>query len=333
MRQAGRVLPEYRAVREHRTLVEICREPELAAEVTLQPMKRMPLDAAVMFSDIMIPLIGVGVGIEIVEGIGPVVADPIRDPAAMRALRAIEPEIDVPYVLDAIRIVRRELEPHRAVLGFAGAPFTLVSYLIEGKPTRDFGRTKALMLSDRPMWHALMARLTEITIAYLHAQIAAGVDAVQLFDSWVGALSPTDYDECVRPYTRRIFASLRSTRVPLIHFGVGTAALLDFMRQDGATVIGVDWHVELDDAWARVGHSLAVQGNLDPAALLAPADVIERKALDILRRAGTRPGHIFNLGHGLLPQTPLDSILRLVDIVHEASERVRGAEPALIPGT
>jgi uroporphyrinogen decarboxylase len=330
MRQAGRILPEYRLVRERWSLVEICREPELAAGVTMQPMRRMPLDAAVMFSDIMIPLIGIGVGIEIVEGVGPVIERPFRDPAAVRALRGLEPAVDVPYVAEAIRLVRQELEPDRAVLGFAGAPFTLASYLIEGKPSRTFARTKAMMLGEPPLWHALMARLTDIVIEHLRAQIDAGVDAVQLFDSWVGALSPSDYEQAVQPYTRRIFAALRPTGVPLIHFGVGTAGLLDLMKGDGGTVLGVDWRIELDDAWNRIGISLGLQGNLDPAALLAPTPAMERKALDVLHRVGRRRGHIFNLGHGLLPETPVDNVMRLVDFVHEESARIRG-EAGLAP--
>jgi uroporphyrinogen decarboxylase len=326
MRQAGRMLPEYRAVRERRTLLEICREPELAAEVTLQPMRRMPLDAAVLFSDIMIPLAGVGVALDIVEKVGPVIAHPVRDARGVSALRAIVPGEDVPATLEAIRIVRRELEPSRAVLGFAGAPFTLASYLIEGRPSRDFARTKSLMYADPALWHELMRRLSAIVATYLRAQIEAGADAVQLFDSWVGALSPDDYVEYVQPHVRGIFAAIADTGVPTIHFGVGTATLLGHMRGDGASIIGLDWRVPLDRGWEIVGETKGVQGNLDPTALLAPREVMEAKALDVLRRAGRRPGHVFNLGHGVLPETDPARAERLVDLVHEPSARIRAGE-------
>jgi uroporphyrinogen decarboxylase len=326
MRQAGRMLPEYRAVRERWSLLEICARPELAAEVTLQPMRRMPLDAAVLFSDIMIPLAGVGVALDIVEKVGPVIAHPVRDARGVAALRAIVPDEDVPATLEAIRIVRRELEPSRAVLGFAGAPFTLASYLIEGRPSRDFARTKSLMYAEPALWHDLMRRLSAIVATYLRAQVEAGADAVQLFDSWVGALSPSDYVEYVQPHVRGIFAALGTTRVPTIHFGVGTAALLEHMRDDGASIIGLDWRVPLDRGWEIVGHARGVQGNLDPTALLAPREVMEAKALDVLRRAGRRAGHIFNLGHGVLPETDPARAERLVDFVHETSARIHAGE-------
>jgi uroporphyrinogen decarboxylase len=319
MRQAGRVLPEYRAMRERWSLIDICRTPELCAEVTLQPMRRMPLDAAVMFADIMLPLVGVGIDLELVDNVGPVIRRPIRDVAGVATLRAIEPAADVPFVLETIGLVKRELGPTRAVIGFAGAPFTLASYLIEGRPSREFGLTKTMMYTEPALWHELMERLTSIMTAYLRAQVRAGIDALQLFDSWVGALSPQDYAEYVEPYSQRIFAALAPAGVPMIHFGTNTAGLLDLMKADGATVIGVDWRVPLDEAWARVGFHLGLQGNLDPAALLAPRAVMEAKALDVLRRADGRPGHIFNLGHGLLPSTPLDNVLRLVDFVQERS--------------
>jgi uroporphyrinogen decarboxylase len=333
MRQAGRVLPEYRALRERHSLIEISQHPELAVEVTLQPLRRIPLDAAILFADIMTPLLGAGVALAIVEGVGPVIDSPIRDAAAVRALRALEPEADVPYVLEALRALRRELDPSRALIGFAGAPFTLAAYLIEGRPSRDFVRTKSLMYGEPATWHLLMERLTALTIDYLRAQIAAGADAIQLFDSWVGALSPDDYAAAVQPYTRRIFAALGASGVPMIHFGVTTATLLAAMRTDGATVIGLDWRTPLDEGWAHVGHDLAVQGNLDPATLFAPPEVLEAKALDVLVRAGTRPGHIFNLGHGILPGTPLDNAIRLTEFVREESTRIRLGEPALSTAT
>jgi uroporphyrinogen decarboxylase len=321
MRQAGRILPEYRAMRERWGLIEICRQPELCAEVTLQPLRRMPLDAAVLFADIMLPLAGIGVELELVDDVGPVIRSPIRDAAGLSVLRAIEPEQDVPFVLETIKLVKREIAPERGVVGFAGGPFTIASYLIEGRPTRDFARTKALMFGAPDVWHALLERLASITSTYLLAQIRAGVDVVQLFDSWVGALAPDDYATFVQPYSRRIFAALAKSGVPTIHFGTNTATLLEQMTTDGASIIGVDWRVPLDDAWGRVGFDKGIQGNLDPCALLGPADVMEHKAADVLRRASGRPGHIFNLGHGLLPATPLDNAMRLVDFVHEYSAR------------
>lgn len=320
MRQAGRILPEYRALRERWSLLEISRQPELALQVTLQPLARMPLDAAILFADIMTPLHGAGVALDIVEGVGPVIAAPVRDASGVRALRALEPDADVPYVLDALRALRTELDPRVALIGFAGAPFTLASYLIEGRPTRTFTKTKTMMYASPALWSELMQRLADLTIAYLRAQLDAGADAVQLFDSWVGALSPADYEAHVSPYTRRIFAALRSVSdAPLIHFGVGTATLLDVMRNDGASVIGLDWRVPLDEGWARVGHDLAVQGNLDPVVLLATKPVIERQAMDVLARADGRSGHIFNLGHGILPDTPLENAMHLVHVVREHS--------------
>ncbi len=325
MRQAGRILPEYRQLRERWTLIEICRQPELCAEVTLQPVRRMPVDAAVMFADIMLPLIGIGVDLELVDNVGPVVRHPIRDRAGIEALRPIEPEQDVPFVMETVRILKRELAGKTAVLGFSGAPFTLASYLIEGRPTREFALTKAMMYGEPELWHALMERLTGIMITYLQAKAAAGVDALQLFDSWIGALGPQDYETYVRPYTQRIFAALAPTGLPFIHFGTNTATLLDQMKDDGGSVLGVDWRVPLDVAWDRIGHDKGIQGNLDPAMLLAPRATLEAGAEDVLRRAAGRPGHIFNLGHGLLPQSPLDNVLRLVDFVHERSSEPSGA--------
>lgn len=316
MRQAGRTLPEYRRIRERHSLLEICADAPLCAEVTLQPMRRMPLDAAVMFGDIMLPLVAAGVDLEIVENVGPVIRNPIRDRDGLRQLQNLD-AIDALPALHAVRLVRNALEPERAVLGFAGAPFTLASYLIEGRPTRDFVRTKALMHGEPALWAALMEQLVDIVVRFLHANVAAGADALQLFDSWVGALSVRDYEMHVRPWTQRIFAAIRALDVPLVHFGTGTAHLLDQMRDDGGTVIGLDWRTPIDVAWERIGFHLGVQGNLDPAILSAPWPAVEAAALDILQRVGGRPGHVFNLGHGLLPQTPLDNIERLVTFVHE----------------
>jgi uroporphyrinogen decarboxylase len=322
MRQAGRVLPEYRAIRERLTLIEISERPDVAVEVTLQPLRRMPLDAAILFADIMTPLIGAGVALQIVDGVGPVIDAPVRDEAAIRTIRRLEPEADVPHVLEALRRLRRALDPAQALIGFAGAPFTLAAYLVEGRPSRDFIRTKSLMYGDPKAWRLLMDRLTEMTITYLRAQITAGADVVQVFDSWIGALAPDDYARSVQPYMRRIFTSLGPTGVPMIHFGVGTAALLDAMRTDGATVIGIDWRMPLDVAWARIGHEVAIQGNLDPVALFAPPDILEAKARDILQQAAGRPGHIFNLGHGFLPGTPLENAIRLAELVRDESARM-----------
>jgi len=326
MRQAGRILPEYRSLREKWSLLEICRQPQLCAEVTLQPMRRMPLDAAVLFADIMLPLVGIGIQLQLVDDVGPVITHPIRDASGVEALRPIVPEQDVPFVLETIRMVRDELAPSRAVIGFAGGPFTLASYLIEGRPTRDFAKTKAMMYGAPELWHALLSQLAAIMSTYLLAQVRAGVDAVQLFDSWMGALGPDDYVKYVQPYSRRIFESLRPTGIPTIHFGVNTATLLDEMKHDGATTIGVDWRMPLDTAWERIGFDKGIQGNLDPGALHASAELMGQKAADVLRRAAGRPGHIFNLGHGLLPCTPLDNAIRLVDFVHEHSNRIRGQD-------
>ena len=321
MRQAGRSLPEYREVRAKHSFLTVCNQPDLCAAVTLQPVERLGVDAAILFADIMTPLLGLGVDLELVEGVGPVVARPIRCMADLDQLRPLEPDADLAPTLAAIRLVRRDLGDRVPLIGFAGAPFTLASYLIEGGPSRRFTTTKALMYRDPALWHALMERLTRLTAAYLSAQLAAGVDAVQLFDSWVGCLSPQDYATYVHPYSSRIAASLSSFQSPLIHFGADTATLLPQMRAEGGTVIGLDWRIPLDEAWDLLGPDLAVQGNLDPAVLLAPWEVVAAQTSEILCRAAGRPGHIFNLGHGIYPETPVDTLLRLVDFVHEQTAR------------
>jgi len=323
MRQAGRALPEYRAIKERCSLLEICRQPELCAEVTLQPVRRYGVDAAILYADIMLPLIGVGVELEIVENIGPVIAQPIRDAADLHRLRPLEPVQDVPYVLEGIRCTLGELRGSLPLIGFAGAPFTLASYLVEGRSSRDFARTKLLMYRAPDVWSELMERLAGIVSAYLLAQIRAGVHAVQLFDSWVGALSLDDYHRYVLPYTRSIFRSLEATGVPTVHFGTGTGGLLEAMRQAGGSAIGLDWRVPLDTGWERVGFDRAIQGNLDPLVLQAPWDVVRREAAAVLDRAAGRPGHIFNTGHGLPPATPPDQVARLVDFVHGFSRASR----------
>lgn len=315
MRQAGRVLPEYRAIRQDRTLLEICRWPDLCAEVTLQPLRRFDMDAAILFADIMHPLIGAGVDLDIVDGAGPIIRTPVRSHRDLALLRPLEPEESLGFVFETIRILKADLGDRVPLIGFSGAPFTLASYLIEGKASRDFVRTKTMMYSEPELWHALMHRLTETVIVYLRAQCDAGVDALQLFDSWVGCLSPRDYQRYVRPYSRRIFAALGPLHVPMIHFGVNTATLLHLMKDEGADAIGVDWRTPLDDAWAIIGDDLAIQGNLDPTVLFGSPDLIAREVNDVLTRAGGRPGHVFNLGHGLLPSTPLDGVERAIECV------------------
>jgi len=318
MRQAGRSLPEYREIRKTHTLFEVCREPELCAEVTLQPVRRHDVDAAVMFADIMLPVLGMGVDVELVENVGPVIAEPIRTRAQVEALRTPEPEESVPFILDAVRIVRRDLRADQAVIGFCGGPFTVAGYLIEGKPSREFLEVKRMMYGEPALWHALMEKLTEAFAVYVRGKVAAGADVIQLFDSWVGALSPQDYAEFVQPYSARILAAVDC---PTIHFGTGTATLLELMREAGGDVIGLDWRIPLDRGWEIVGDDRGVQGNLDGAVLLGPWERVERGALDVLARAGGRPGHIFNLGHGVMPQTDPALLGRLRELVHEHTAR------------
>jgi uroporphyrinogen decarboxylase len=312
MRQAGRSLPEYRAIRERHGLFEIVAQPELCAEVTLQPVRRHDVDAAVMFTDIMFPVIGMGVGVDLVESVGPVIEQPVRTAADVERLRVPDPEEAVPTILEAVRLVRAELPPEKAVIGFCGGPFTVAGYLVEGKPSREFTTVKRLMYSEPELWHALADKLADTFAAYVRAKARAGADVIQLFDSWVGALSPDDYDEFVAPYSQRILASVD---VPTIHFGTGTAGLLEQMRDAGGDVIGVDWRVRLDWAWERIGFDRGIQGNLDGAVLLGPWERVEAAATEILRQAGGRPGHVFNLGHGVLPDTDPDVLGRLVELV------------------
>ncbi|HEY8868112.1 MAG TPA: uroporphyrinogen decarboxylase [Candidatus Limnocylindrales bacterium] len=318
MRQAGRSFKAYRALRERYGILELAKTPELCAEVTLMPVRDLGVDAAVMFADIMLPLEPMGVGLRIEPEVGPIIDRPIRSAADVAALRPFDPA-DVTFTLDAIRIVRRELDGRAGVIGFSGAPFTLACYLIEGSPSREFATAKAFMYREPVAWHNLMDRLATMAVAYLQAQIDAGADVVQLFDSWVGGLGPADYREFVQPHVRRIFAALQG--VPTIHFGTGTAALLELLAEAGGDVIGLDHRVSLGDAWRRVGHDRGVQGNLDSARLLAGWEPTQAGALAILDEAAGRPGHIFNLGHGVLPQTDPDLLRRLVDLVHEQSAR------------
>ena len=314
MRQAGRSLPEYREIRKRYGLFEICRRPELCAEVTLQPVRAHGVDAAVMFADIMLPVLGMGIDVELVEGVGPVVADPVRTRADVEQLSVPAPEESVPFILEAVRLVREELPVEQAVIGFAGGPFTVAGYLIEGRPTREFAKTKACMYGAPAVWHGLMEKLAGTFAAYLAALERAGADVLQLFDSWAGALSADDYREFAQPYSRRVLAA---AGVPMIHFGTGTAHLLEDMADAGGDVVGLDWRVRIDEAWERIGFDRGVQGNLDPALVLGPFERARAEAERILDAVGGRPGHVFNLGHGVLPDTDPAALRRLVELVHE----------------
>ena len=313
MRQAGRSLPEYRELRKRHDLFSVCRQPELCAEVTLQPVRAHNVDAAVMFADIMLPVIGMGVDVELVENVGPVIAEPVRRIADVERLRVPDPEEAVPFILEAVRLVRAELPPDKGLVGFAGGPFTVAGYLIEGKPTRDFVQTKRCMYGQPEVWHALMEKLAETFAAYLHAKVEAGADVIQLFDSWVGALSAADYEEFVAPYSARVLAAVD---VPTIHFGTGTTHLLPAMAAAGGDVIGLDWRIPIEGGWEIVGADRGVQGNLDPALLLGPFERVAGAANRILDAVAGRRGHIFNLGHGVLPDTDPADLARLVELVH-----------------
>jgi uroporphyrinogen decarboxylase len=311
MRQAGRSLPEYRAVRERHGFFEVAGTPELCAEVTLQPVRRHDVDAAVLFADIMTPVLGMGLPVELVEGVGPVVGTPVRTLDDVERLRVPDPVEAFAPVLEAVRLVRAELPAEKALVGFAGGPFTVAAYLVEGRPSREWATAKALMLREPDVWAALVGRLAEVFAGYVAAQAAAGADAIQLFDSWVGVVTPAQYRRHVAPHSARVLAA---AGVPTIHFGTGTAHLLEELAAAGGDAIGLDWRLPLDEGWARLP-GRAVQGNLDPAALLAGRDAVEREAHDVLDRAGGRPGHVFNLGHGVLPATDPDLLTRLVELV------------------
>jgi uroporphyrinogen decarboxylase len=340
MRQAGRYMPEYRALRERHGFLQMVKTPELAAEVTMQPVRAFGVDAAIIFADILPPLEGMGLRLTYEAGEGPVIHNPLRSAADVAALRVPDPRETVAYTLEAIRLAKRELAGAIPLIGFSGAPFTLASYAIEGGGSKEYRRTKQLMYGEPAAWHALMAKLADLVGAYLAAQAEAGADALQLFDSWAGALAPGDYAEYVLPYVQRAIAAVRPpttddrppttgdagerslvvgrrSSVPVIYFGTSMAGLLGLLRHSGADVVGVDWRVSLDDAWAQLGPGVAVQGNLDPAALFAPWPEVERRAKEILDRAAGRPGHIFNLGHGILTETPVEHVRRLVSFVHE----------------
>jgi len=321
MRQAGRYMDAYQALRQRHSLLTLCKTPELAAEVTLQPIQRLPVDAAIIFTDLLIPLEPMGARLVFAPNEGPVIENPIRSASDVEALRMVDPQAELAFTLEAIRMVCRELDGKVPLIGFAGAPFTLASYLIEGSGSRHYIQTKQLMYHQPEAWHGLLDKLASVATTFLQAQIAAGAQVVQLFDSWVGCLSPDDYRRYVLPYTKQVIDGLRSAGAPVIHFGTDTAMLLDVMREAGSDVIGVDWRIPLDDAWRRIGPDVGIQGNLDPVALFAPLPEIERRVDDILQRAGNRPGHIFNLGHGILPETPVEHVQAVADLVHARSAR------------
>ena len=322
MRQAGRCLEEYRALRERYGILEMARTPELCARVTTMPVTRLGVDAAVLYADIMLALDGMGVPFHIQPDLGPIVEAPVRTDADVERLRIIDAEEATPYLFETIRALRRDLPAAVALVGFAGAPFTLASYLIEGRPSRDLARTKAMLFGEPARWAALMEVLVEVLSRYVRAQVAAGADVVQLFDSWAGALAPADYERSVLPYTSRIFAALDDLRVPRIHFATGNPLLLRAMGRAGAEAVSVDWRMPLDEAWAVLGDDRAIQGNLDPGVCLAPFEVTAAAARDVLRRAHGRRGHVFNLGHGVLPETDADTLARLAALVREETAAV-----------
>jgi uroporphyrinogen decarboxylase len=316
MRQAGRYMPEYRAIREKYSLLEICRQPEMAAEITLQPVHALGVDAAILFADILLPVIPLGLGLDFVKGEGPAIERPVRTLSDVHAMKPFCAEDDLGYVLDAIRILRGELRDI-PLIGFCGAPFTLASYVIEGGPSREFLVTKKMMYGTPDVFHALMERLSDVLVEYIVAQIRAGAQAVQIFDSWVGALSPLDYERFVLPYSQKVLAAAQARDVPVIHFGTNTATLLPLMKRAGGDVFGLDWRMPLEDGWKLLGADVAIQGNLDPTTLFAPLPELKTRVDDILHKAEGRPGHIFNLGHGVLQHTPVDSLKAVVEMVHE----------------
>lgn len=323
MRQAGRYMPEYRAIREKHGFLEMCRTPELAVEVSLQPVDIIGVDAAILFSDILVPFPGMGLDLEFAKGEGPIIHNPLRTVADVKRLRVADPIDDTGFVMEAVRILRRELEDKVPLIGFAGAPFTLASYMIEGHGTRDYIHTKRLMWSEPEAWDRLMTVTSDTVIAYLSAQIDAGAQAVQVFDSWVGYVAPRDYERSVLPYSTRVISELQKKGVPVIHFANQGTSMLDLVVQAGGDVIGLDWRIDIGHAAEQIGPDFAIQGNIDPAALFAPDDELERIVADILEKVGARPGHIFNLGHGIHKTTDPEKARTLVRLVHERSERIR----------
>jgi len=337
MRQAGRYMEEYRAIRSKHSFLTMCKTPELAAEVTLQPVKRLNVDAAIIFADILLPLEGMGIKLEFANNEGPVIHNPVRNQSDVNSIRLIEPERDVPFLLEAIKIVRRELNGKIPLIGFSGAPFTIASYIIEGGHSRNYINTKSLMYNEPSLWHTLMDKIAKIIISYLKAQIEAGAQVVQLFDSWVGCLSPFDYEKFVAPYSKQVIDGIKlvvskakalsrakgnpTDSIPVIHFGTDSSNILELMKKAGGDVIGVDWRIELDVAWKRLGYDVAIQGNLDPVVLFATPKEIEKRVQYVLDKAGGRQGHIFNLGHGILPNTPVENVITLIETVHKYSRK------------
>ncbi len=325
MRQAGRYMKEYRIIRERYSLIEMFKNPELAAEITLQPIKAFSVDAAIIFADILLPLEPMGISIEFVQGEGPVIRNPVRSLTDVRSLRIANPEEDLHFVLKSLQLVRSEIDDNVPLIGFAGAPFTLASYAIEGGASSNYLLTKQLMYRDRPAWDLLMSKLCETILEFLKSQVRAGAQVVQIFDSWVGCLSPSDYRNYVFSYTQKILQELSRESISTIHFGTGTAGLLPLMAEAGGNVIGVDWRISLNMAWKHISTGVGIQGNLDPITLLAPLPILRQKAAEIIDMANGRPGHIFNLGHGILPSTPADSVRKLANFVHEYSAKKTGS--------
>jgi uroporphyrinogen decarboxylase len=321
MRQAGRYMAQYRAIREKYSLMEMFKNPEIAAQITLQPVEAFSVDAAIIFADILLPLEGMGIGVEFPAGGGPELRNPVRSLADVRSLRVADPDEDLGFVLKALKLVRSEIDGRVPLIGFAGAPFTLASYAIEGAASSQYLLTKDLMHRDDTAWSLLMSRFQETIVRFLKAQVRAGAQLVQVFDSWAGCLSPTDYRDYILPYNREVFRELKKEGIPSIHFGTGTAGFLDLVAEAGGDIVSVDWRIRLEDAWRKIGSNAGIQGNLDPVALLTPLPVLKNQAAEILDQASARPGHIFNLGHGILPSTPEDSVKALADFVHEYSSK------------
>lgn len=321
MRQAGRYMADYMKIRSRYSFLEMCKNPEIAAEVTLQPVDKLGVDAAIIFADILLPLEGMNFKLEFSQGEGPLIDNPVRSGKDIERIRVLPQEEITPYVMEAIRLARKELAGKVPIIGFAAAPFTLASYLIEGSSSRDFINCKKMMWGGEDHWHQLMSKVSRVTLNYLQAQIKAGAQAVQLFDSWVGTLNREDYQKYVMPYSQMVLDGLKESKVPVIHFANQGSAFLELVKEAGGDIIGIDWRINLDEAWFRIGYDRGIQGNIDPAMLFAPRPVMEEKIKDILKRAGNRPGHIFNLGHGIHKESKVEDVIALVDAVHEYSRR------------
>ncbi|MFQ6051557.1 MAG: uroporphyrinogen decarboxylase [Candidatus Hydrothermarchaeota archaeon] len=321
MRQSGRYLKEYRDIRKKYSFMTMCKTPSLATTLTLLPVYKIEVDAAILFSDILIPLEAMGVEIRFIDGKGPVILNPVRKSEDLDSLRIIDAQQDVPFVIETIKLVLNKLDGEVPLIGFSGAPFTLASYLVEGGSSRHYLKIKSMMYNDPVTYETMMDKVVETIISYLNAQIKAGVQAIQIFDSWIGCFSPQDYEKYVMPYTKRVIEGLERDDVPVIHFATGSATLLEFMKKAGGEVIGIDWRINIDDAWKIIGYDKAIQGNLDPAVLFASKDEVEERVRDILMRVNNRPGHIFNLGHGVLPKTPVENVITMVRAVHKYSAR------------